>query len=384
MRIDLRAALSAAVFPASWLIRFALLGTMLLVFATHVAHAGVPNNRAEPAYAEEQTMLQLQQDARVPEPGLANKSSGRVHVDRHYLGQYGSTEANVIVQRGGNQWRVWRNGPIATIMGSLLVLVIAVIFVFYRVVGPARTDAPDTGRRLQRFNGWERWVHWATAISFVILAVTGLLITFGKKLLIPLFGHDVFSMFAYVSKYLHNFLGPLFIVCSVLMFFTFLRRNFPRKIDWLWVKQGGGLVQHKHVPAGFFNAGEKTWFWFGVVLLGLVMSISGLILDFIGFGQTRYMLQVANYLHMIGATFYIAAGMGHAFIGTWGTPGAYEAMRHGTVDEAWAKAHHRLWYEEVKAGVPPGTFDDQVPTDASPPDNPPPPGGMRPRPGPAH
>jgi formate dehydrogenase subunit gamma len=370
-------------FPLS--MRAWLLGLMLSL-GLAAAHAGVPNNRAEPAYAEEQTILQVEADSRVPEAGLTDKSSGRVHIDRHYLGQYGTTEANVIVQRGGNMWRVWRNGPVATTMGTLLVLAIVVIFMFYRLVGPARTDAPDTGRRLQRFTGWERWVHWATAISFVILAVTGLLITFGKQLLIPLVGHDVFAFIAYVFKYLHNFLGPLFIVCSVLMFFTFLRRNFPRKIDWNWVKQGGGLVQHKHVPAGFFNAGEKAWFWFGVVILGLVMSISGLILDFIGFGQTRYMLQVANYLHMIGATLYIAAGMGHAFIGTWGTPGAYEAMRHGTVDETWAKAHHRVWYEEVKAGVPPGTLDDRVFPDDHP-DNPPdttPPGGLRPRPGAAH
>jgi formate dehydrogenase subunit gamma len=353
-----------------------------------VAQAGVPNNRAQPAYAEEQTILQAEQDSRSPEPGLANASSGRVHIDRHYLGQYGHTEGTVIVQRGGNEWRVLRNGPIATIMGALLVLVLVAIFVFYRLIGPARTDAPDTGRRIQRFSGWERHVHWATAISFIILAVTGLVLTFGKKLLIPLFGHDIFAFVAYIFKYLHNFVGPLFILCSVLMFFTFLRRNFLRKIDWQWVKRGGGLVQHKHVPAGFFNAGEKAWFWLGVTLLGLVMSISGLILDFIGFGQTRYILQVANYLHMAGATFYIAAAMGHIFIGTWGTPGAYEAMRHGTVDETWAKAHHRVWYEEVKADVPPGTFDDRSfpgdSPDAPPPDNPPSGGGMRPRPGTAH
>lgn len=370
-----------------WLIRTILLCSMLctMLFMA-AAHAGVPNNRAEPAYAEEQTMLQVEQDSRVPEPTMANKSSGRVHVDRHFLGQYGSTEANVIVQRGGNTWRVWRNGPISTAMGILLPVVLALIFVFYRLVGPARTDEPDSGRKLQRFNGWERWVHWATAYTFIILAVTGLVLTFGKVTLIPLFGHDVFAFVAYVFKYLHNIVGPLFIVCTILMFFTFLQRNFLRKIDWQWVKQGGGLVQHKHVPAGFFNAGEKAWFWFGVTLLGLIMSATGLALDFIGFGQTRYLLQVANTLHMVGAAFYIAAAMGHIFIGTWGTPGAYHAMRHGTVDETWAKAHHRVWYEEVKAGVPPGTLDDKF-SDNPPPDAPPdstPPGGMRPRPGPAH
>ena len=368
-----------------------LLGLMLglcLALGLASAWAGVPNNRAEPAYAEEQTILQAEKDSKSAEPGLDSASSGRVHPDRHYLGQYGHTEGTVIVQRGGNTWRIWRNGPIATIAGTVLVLVILAIFAFYRIIGPARTDAADTGRRIQRFTGFERFVHWATAITFIILAVTGLVITFGKKLLLPLLGHDVFAFVAYIFKYLHNFVGPLFILCSVVMFFTFLHRNFFKRIDWQWVKQGGGLVSHKHVPAGFFNAGEKSWFWFGVTLLGLVMSITGIILDFISFGQTRYVLQVANVLHIAGATAYIAAAMGHAYIGTWGTPGAYGAMRHGTVDESWARAHHPIWLEEVDKGLPIGSLDDRVPPDPPPPGGNAPgpnaPGGLRPRPGPAH
>ena len=350
-----------------------LAAVLLLLWFTGAAHAAVPNERAEPAYAEEQTILQAEHDARTPEPGLASAASGRVHIDRHYLGQYGGTEGTVLVQRGGNFWRVWRNGPIATGMGVILVGVLLAIFLFYRLVGPARIEETPTGRRIHRFTGWERWVHWATAITFIVLAVTGLVIMFGKKLLIPLIGHDAFALVAYVFKYLHNVMGPLFIVCSVLMFFTFLRRNVFRRIDWQWVKQGGGLVSHKHVPAGFFNAGEKSWFWLGVTLLGLVMSVTGLILDFVTFGQTRYVMQVANYLHIAGATFYIAAAMGHIYIGTWGTPGAYEAMRHGTVDETWARAHHAVWYDEVQAGVPPGTFDDRTPPAAPPSAGSPPP-----------
>jgi formate dehydrogenase subunit gamma len=356
------------------------LSAILLLFMVVLpgAQAGVPNQNAQPAYSQEQTILQAEQDSRSPEPGFLNKDSGRVHIDRHYLGQYGQKEGTVIVQRGGNEWRVLRNGPFATISGAILVLVLLAIFAFYQVVGPARTDQPDTGRHIVRFDGWERFIHWATAISFVVLAVTGLVIMFGKDILLPLLGHDVFAFIAYIFKYLHNFVGPLFVLCSVAMFFTFLHRNFFRKIDWQWVKQGGGLVSHKHVPAGFFNAGEKAWFWFGVTLLGLVMSISGLILDFIGFGQTRYILQIANYLHIIGATLYIAASMGHIYIGTWGTPGAYQAMRHGVVDESWARAHHGLWYEEVKAGVPPGTFEDRVPPPDHPPGGNPPAGRMPP------
>jgi formate dehydrogenase subunit gamma len=344
----------------------ALLLALLLPFAS----AGVPNNRAEPAYAEEQTMLQVEADSRRAEPGLASAESGKVHIDRHYLGQYGEKEGDVIVQRGGNTWRVLRNGPMASIFGTLLVLALLGIFGFYWLVGPARAT-PESGRRIVRFTAWERGVHWATAISFLALAITGLIIFFGKNILMPWMGHSVFAGLAFVSKYIHNFFGPLFIVCSVLLFFTFVHRNIIRRWDWEWVKSGGGMFTHKHVPADFFNAGEKSWFWLGLTLLGLVMSASGLVLDFVTFGQTRYVLQVANYLHVAGATFYIAAAMGHIYMGTLGTPGAYEAMRHGTVDEEWARAHHELWYEELKSG--------RAPPSGPAPDNLPP----RPRPGPA-
>jgi formate dehydrogenase subunit gamma len=313
------------------------------------ARAAVPNNKAVPAYAEEQTILQFEKDA--PEPGMASTDSGRRHIDRHYVKPFGlQPEMDVLLQRGGNSWRTLRNGPIATIAGTILLVVPLLIFGFYRAVGPARLDRPETGRKIQRFNAWDRLIHWATAFSFLALALTGLIIMYGKKLLLPILGHDVFSWVAILSKYLHNFVGPLFIACSVLMFFTFLRENLFRRWDWNWIRKGGGLVSHQHVPAGYFNAGEKMWFWGGVALLGIVVSVTGLVLDFVNFRQTRYVLQWANYLHVTGAVIYIAASMGHIFIGTWGTPGAYQAMRHGTVDEAWAAAHHELWYEDVKAG----------------------------------
>jgi formate dehydrogenase subunit gamma len=171
--------------------------------------------------------------------------------------------------------------------------------------------------------------------------------------MLPWMGHDLFAWFAVVSKWVHNFFGPLFIACSVIMFLTFVRNNFFIRWDWEWLKRGGGLASHRHIPAGYFNAGEKIWFWGAVVLLGLVMSVSGLILDFVNFGQTRYVLQIANYLHLGGATLYIVGAMGHIYIGTIGTPGAYAAMRDGTVDANWAKAHHELWYDEVMRGAPP-------------------------------
>ena len=335
--------------------------------------AGVKNERAEPAYAEEQTMLQIEADSVVPEPGLTDSASGRVHMDRHFLGQYGSKEGNVIVQRGGNTWRHLRNGPLATLAGFILLAVPLAIFVFYKTIGPAEPVA-ESGRKLKRFNRWERQVHWATAFSFIALGVTGIVIMYGKNIMLPWMGHGLFSWVAIISKYLHNFVGPLFILCSILMFFTFLKRNFYNRADWQWVKKGGGLVTHEHVPAGFFNAGEKAWFWGGVALLGLVMSVTGLVLDF-AVGQSRYVMQVANLLHVGAAAIYMAAAIGHSYIGTIGTPGAYEAMRYGTVDENWAKAHHALWAEQMRTGVPPGMDEDgkMVPG-----------GPVRPQPGPAH
>jgi formate dehydrogenase subunit gamma len=326
------------------------------------AQAAVPHKDAVPAYAEEQTILQTEKDT--PEPGWTSPASGRVHVDRHYIGQYGErSEGVVILQRGGNTWRTLRNGPLASVSGFLLLVVPLMIFGFYWKVGPARVEHAESGRPIRRFNVWQRAIHWATAITFLLLAATGLIIMFGKKVLLPWMGHDAFSWVAIISKYLHNFFGPLFIVCSILLFITFVRENIFRRWDWDWIKKGGGLVSHRHIPAGYFNAGEKLWFWGGVTLLGLLMSATGLVLDFVNFGQTRYLLQLADYLHIAGATLYIAAAMGHIYIGTLGTPGAYHAMRYGTVDEEWARAHHEYWYDAVRAG---GHPDAPLPHGAAP------------------
>jgi formate dehydrogenase subunit gamma len=327
---------------------FALLCALALAGA---ALAEVPHKAAKPAYAEEQTILQTEKNS--PEPGFDSAASGKVHIDRHYLGQYGATEGTVLLQRGGNTWRLLRNGPIAMASGFLLLATPLLILGIYLGAGPAQPIQHESGRPLERFNRWQRWVHWSTAISFLVLALTGLVILFGKNVLLPWMGHDVFSWVAMVFKVIHNFVGPLFIVCSIVMFITFVRKNFFRRWDWLWIKHAGGVFSHKEIPAGYFNAGEKLWFWGGVVLLGLVMSVSGLLLDFVNFGQTRYLLQIASYLHLVGATLYIVGAMGHIYLGTIGTPGAYHAMRVGTVDANWAKVHHELWYDEVTHITPP-------------------------------
>jgi formate dehydrogenase subunit gamma len=258
-------------------------------------------------------------------------------------------ETNVLIQTEGEMWRRVRNGPVTVYGGWLIVAAFVAMLLFYWWRGKITLHEPKTGRLIVRFTAWERLVHWSAAISFVILAVSGIFMLFGRYVLLPIFGYSFFSALTILGKNLHNFVGPLFVVCTVLLFVVFVRDNVPRSHDWRWFRKAGGLVSGEHVPSGRFNAGEKAWFWFGVTILGIVVSASGLILDFPNFGQTRETMQWSNIVHAVAAVVYMAMSLGHIYLGTVGLEGSYDAMRHGVVDETWAKEHHELWYREVVA-----------------------------------
>jgi formate dehydrogenase subunit gamma len=258
-------------------------------------------------------------------------------------------ETHVLVQTEGEIWRQIRNGPVTIYGGWLLIVVALAIGLYYWRKGPIRLHDKPTGRLIERFTSWERLVHWATAITFVILAVSGIVMLFGKYFLLPALGYTVFSWLAALSKNLHNFVGPLFAICVVLMFFTFVKDNLPRAYDWLWLRKFGGIFSGEHVPSGKFNAGEKSWFWIGVLICGVVVSVTGFILDFPNFGQGRATMQLTHIIHAVVAIVFIALSLGHIYMGTIGVEGAYESMRDGTVDETWAKEHHEYWYNEVKS-----------------------------------
>lgn len=264
--------------------------------------------------------------------------------------QVRGVETNVLVQTQGEIWRQIRNGPLTVYGGWLLVLVVAALGAFYWRRGRIMLSHPRTGRRVERFSAWERIVHWSTAISFMILAVSGLITLFGKYVLLPVFGYTLFSWLATLSKTLHNFVGPLFAVCTVIMFFTFVKDNIWQRGDWQWVLKAGGLFTGKHVPSWRFNIAEKSWFWLGVTFLGIIASASGFILNFPNFDQGRETMQMASIVHAVVAILFIAASLGHIYIGTIGMEDAYESMRDGVVDEAWAREHHEYWYDEVMKG----------------------------------
>jgi formate dehydrogenase subunit gamma len=267
--------------------------------------------------------------------------------------QYASVpgrETNRLIQGAGREWRELRNGPLTRYGGWLLAIVPAAILLFYLVKGPIRLRGQPTGRLVERFNRAERAAHWTMAATFVVLAVTGVVILFGKHVILPWLGYTGFSSLVSASKSAHNFVGPLFTLSLAISFLLFVKDNLVRAIDLKWLARLGGMFGEGEIPSGRFNGGEKAWFWGGVVLLGAIVSVTGLILDFPNWNQGREVMQQANVVHAIAAVLFISAAFGHIYIGTVGMEGAYRAMHDGYVDEQWAREHHRLWYEELTRG----------------------------------
>ena len=259
-------------------------------------------------------------------------------------------EYNVLIQGAGRDWRAFRNGPVTKYAGWFFVLVLAALTVFYLVRGPLNLHGQPTGRLIERFDAVERWSHWVMAICFILLALSGVVILWGKHIILPWLGYTGFSWLTVMSKNLHNFVGPLFIFSLVVMFFLYVKDNLFASHDVAWIKGAGGMFGGPEIPSGKFNAGEKSWFWLGIVLLGTIVSVTGVILNFPNWNQGREIMQQANVVHGVAAIIFVGISFGHMYLGTLGVPGAYRAMRDGYVDETWAREHHGIWYEEVKAG----------------------------------
>jgi formate dehydrogenase subunit gamma len=252
----------------------------------------------------------------------------------------------------GEAWRQVRNNWLIPYGGALLLIVILAIGIFYFSKGMIKNHAPDTGRKIERFTPFERAAHWSNAIAFVILAVSGVVMAFGKFFLLPIMGGTLFGWLTYALKNMHNFAGPLFAVSLVIVFLTFLRDNWPQKGDLNWLLKGGGLLSEHEVASNRFNAGEKLIFWAGVFFLGLIVVASGLVLDKLvpGLIYERSTMQIAHMVHAVATVLMMAMFIGHIYLGTIGMQGAYKGMRTGYVDETWAKEHHEFWYDDVKAG----------------------------------
>src|SRR5690606_24719454 len=228
----------------------------------------------------------------------------------------------------GEAWRQVRNHWLIPYGGGLLLIVLVAIALFYLAKGPIKVHGAETGRKIERFTYFERAAHWVNASAFVALAVSGIVMAFGKFFLLPIMGATLFGWLTYALKNLHYFVGPLFAVSLVVVIFTFIKDNLPAKEDINWLLKGGGLFSGKEVPSHRFNAGEKVVFWAGVFFFGLIVVGSGLFLDKLlpSVDYTRANMQVAHMIHASAAALMMALFMGHIYLGTIGMKGAYKAM----------------------------------------------------------
>ncbi|WP_422367649.1 formate dehydrogenase subunit gamma [Pelagibius sp.] len=276
-----------------------------------------------------------------------------------------------LIQSEGDNWRAWRNGPI-TVYGAWAMLgIVAIVALFFAVRGRIKIDAGPSGNTVERFNLVERVAHWITAVSFIVLAVTGLNILYGRHVLLPILGPEIFTAITIAGKYAHNFLAFAFMVGVVMMFVLWVKDNIPNAMDLKWLAKGGGLFsKNVHPEAAKFNAGQKLIFW-SVILGGVSVSLSGLAMlfpfEFAFFGKTFAALNLVGFnlpteltmlqetqlsvlWHTIVALVLIAIIVGHIYIGSIGMEGAFDAMGSGQVDTNWAREHHSVWAAKVTGG----------------------------------
>jgi formate dehydrogenase subunit gamma len=310
----------------------------VLLVAISMPAAGQQVNPTASSVKEQQLLQEL------------NRIQGRVSIPDQRSG--------VLEQPAGRDWREFRNVTLRWVGGIAILGMLALLVVFYLSRGMVRLQGGRSGRTVERFSAFERFVHWMTATCFIILAVSGLNITFGRPLLLPLIGFEAFSEWSQWAKYAHNYLSFPFTIGVVLIFLMWIGGNIPNKVDIQWLKRGGGMVGHDHPPAYRFNAGQKAVYWI-VVIGGSAVAVTGYQLMFPFYVSGIEGMQVAQIVHSIVAVLFVAVMLAHIYIGTIGMEGAFEAMGTGTVDVNWAKEHHSLWFEEQSARTGPNDSQPQ-------------------------
>lgn len=308
-----------------------VLAAIVLTPAGAQAQARNPDGSVNPsasAVKEEQLLQELQ------------RIQGRVTIpDR---------KAAVLEQPAGREWREFHQVMLPWIGAIAILGMLAILVVFYLTRGMVRLEGGRSGRTIVRFNAFERFVHWMTAACFIVLALSGLNITFGRSLLLPLIGADAFAAWSQWAKYAHNYLSFPFTLGVVLIFLMWIGGNIPNRTDMRWIKEGGGLVGGSHPPAHRFNAGQKMIYWI-VVIGGGAVAVTGYILMFPFYTTDIAGMQLAQVVHGVVAVLFVAAMLAHIYIGTIGMEGAFEAMGTGDVDVNWAQQHHALWLEDQQA-----------------------------------
>lgn len=270
-----------------------------------------------------------------------DKISGRISIP--------DVNAANLIQPAGRDWRDFHRSKLPVIGGIVILGMVVLLAIFFLVRGRVRMREEPSGKTILRFASFERFIHWLTASCFVVLALSGLNISFGRRLVLPLLGADAFATMSAYAKFAHDYLAFPFMFGVAVMFLMWIKDNIPSKLDLEWLKQGGGILfKGKHPQAKRFNAGQKGIFWI-VVIGGTLMSVSGWFMLFPYIPENVTVLQWWTVIHAVIAMLFIGAMLAHIYIGTLGMEGAFDAMGSGQVDLNWAKEHHALWLEEEEA-----------------------------------
>ncbi len=274
----------------------------------------------------------------VPSPGvdLWNEIRGRDGADAGQVRtQVRGVDTGVLINKAGQDWREYRMQTLIPNAAIVLGFIALAIIVFRLVRGKIPIRAGRSDHKIKRFSTFQRYVHWTTAILFVALAITGMVLLFGRYMVIPVFGAEIGGTLTYLFKRIHDFAGPAFAVSLVVLVITFMKGNMPKLLDLKWLAQGGGMFGDKHASAERYNAGEKGWYWMAAIV-GAFVVVSGLVLDFPNFEQSRNFMTYYHWIHSIAGVVIMSAAMGHIYMGTVAMEGAFEAMATGYCDANWA------------------------------------------------
>ncbi|MDX1541212.1 MAG: formate dehydrogenase subunit gamma [Geminicoccaceae bacterium] len=260
---------------------------------------------------------------------------------------YPDPRGRVLVQPAGRDWRRIHNEEVTYGGGWVIFGFSLLLALFLAIRGRVPVVEGFSGRKVKRFNGFERANHWVTSISFLLMALTGLVLLYGQHFIKPLIGAGAYGEFALITAWVHMVFVPPFVVGALIMAVMWLGGNLPSRLDWVWLKQGGGFMRDDgpHPPARRFNAGQKLIFW-AVMGGGAVLLLSGASLMFPFFWLDIEGMQWVQVIHAAMGLIMVAVIIGHIYIGTIGMEGAFDAMWSGEVDRNWAKEHHSIWLAE--------------------------------------
>ena len=202
--------------------------------------------------------------------------------------------------------------------------------------------------RIVRYSAATRINHWIIAISFVLLALSGLAL-FHPALfwLTGLFGGGPWT------RILHPFIGCFMVAAFFLLGMKLWRDNALQQRDWTWLREIDDVVNNReqNLPeVGRYNGGQKLLFFAIIVCLACLL-LSGIVIwreYFSGYFSIG-VLRLGALAHAFFAFVLICAIIVHIYAGIW-VKGSIRAMTRGWVTPGWAWKHHRAWLREVTKG----------------------------------